>query len=243
MAQFESASACIRCNKEDVANVVLMPGDPLRAKFIAETYLENPVLFNDVRNMLGYTGTYKGKRISVMGSGMGIPSMCLYAHELYTQIGVDAIIRVGTTGGLPEDLHTGDIVIAMSAATNSNIAALYDSPVKLAPTADWGMLKDAVNSCEELGYSYRVGQVVSSDVFYNPREDAPVRYKDLGLLCVEMETAGLYIEAQTSHKKAVSVLSVSDTFFTGESLTAEEREKSFTQMMEVSLETAWKNAE
>ncbi len=237
---FETASACIRCNKEDVAKVVLMPGDPLRAKFIAEHYLENPVLFNDVRNMLGYTGTYKGKRISVMGSGMGIPSMCLYAHELFTQVGVDAIIRVGTTGGLQDGLHAGDLVIAMSAATNSDIAGLYDSPVKLAPTADWGMLRAAVQSCDELGYDYKVGQVVSSDVFYNPRQDAPLRYKDLGLLCVEMETAGLYIEAQASHKKAVSILSVSDTFFTGESLSADEREKSFTNMMEASLETAWK---
>ena len=143
---FETGSACIRCNKEDVAKVVLMPGDPLRAKFIAEKYLEDPILFNDVRNMLGYTGTYKGKRISVMGSGMGIPSMCLYAHELYTQVGVDAIIRVGTTGSLPEDIHTGEIVIAQSAATNSAIASLYDSPVKLAPTASWDMLIDAVRS-------------------------------------------------------------------------------------------------
>lgn len=235
---FETASACIRCNKEDVAKVVLMPGDPLRAKFIAEHYLESPVLFNDVRNMLGYTGTYKGKRVSVMGSGMGIPSMCLYAHELYTQVGVDAIIRVGTTGGLQDDLHAGDIVIAQSAATNSSIASLYDSPVKLAPTASWDMLRDAVTACERLGFGYQVGQVVSSDVFYNPREDAPVRYRDLGLLCVEMETAGLYIEAQTSHKRAVSILSVSDTFFTGESLSADEREKSFTNMMEASLETA-----
>lgn len=235
---FESVSACIRCNKEDVAKVVLMPGDPLRAKFIAEHYLEDPILFNDVRNMLGYTGTYKGRRVSVMGSGMGIPSMCLYAHELYTQVGVDAIIRVGTTGGLQDDLHAGDIVIAQSAATNSSIASLYDSPVKLAPTASWDMLRDAVRSCEALGYGYQVGQVVSSDVFYNPREDAPQRYRDLGLLCVEMETAGLYIEAQASHKKAVSFLSVSDTFFTGESLSADERERSFTNMMEVSLETA-----
>ena len=145
---------------------------------------------------------------------------------------------MGTTGSLPEDIHTGEIVIAQSAATNSAIASLYDSPVKLAPTASWDMLIDAVRSCERLGVGYHVGQVVSSDVFYNPREDAPVRYKELGLLCVEMETAGLYIEAQTSHKKAVSILSVSDTFFTGEALSADEREKSFTDMMEVSLETA-----
>ena len=148
---FETASACIRCNKEDVAKVVLMPGDPLRAKIIAEHYHEAPVLFNDVRNMLGYTGTYKGKRVSVMGSGMGIPSMCLYAHELYTQVGVDAIVRVGTTGGLQDDLPAGDIVIAQRAAPHSSLASLYDSPVKLAPTASWDMLRDAVAACERLG--------------------------------------------------------------------------------------------
>lgn len=235
---FETISACIRCNKDDVAKVVLMPGDPLRAQYIAEHYLSNPVLFNTVRNMLGYTGTFEGKRISVMGSGMGIPSMCLYAHELYTQLDVDAIIRVGSTGALPEDIHTGEIIIAQSAATNSSIASLYDSPVQLAPTASWDMLQDAVKSAEELNVGYHVGQVVSSDVFYNPRQDAPVRYRDLGLLSVEMETAGLYIEAQTSHKRAVSILSVSDTFFTGESLSADEREKSFTDMMQVALKTA-----
>ena len=240
MSQFETVSACIRCDKEDVAKVVLMPGDPLRAKFIAENFLEGPTLFNDVRNMLGYTGSYKGKRVSVMGSGMGIPSMCLYAHELYTQLGVDAIIRVGSTGGLADGVHARDVVIAMSAATNSSIAELYDSPVKLAPTADFQMLRGAVTSAEELGVGYKVGQVVSSDVFYNPRPDAARRYHDLGLLCVEMETAGLYIEAQASRKKAISILTVSDTFFTGESLSAEEREQSFTDMMRVSLETAWR---
>ena len=223
-----------------IAETVLMPGDPYRARWAAETFLDGAELVNETRGMLGFTGTWRGHRVSFQGSGMGIPSMCLYAHELYTQIGVDAIIRVGSTGGLAEDVHAKDIVIAMSAATNSGIAGLYDSPVKLAPTADWGMLKDAVDSADAMGLSYKVGQVVSSDVFYNPREDAPVRYKELGLLCVEMETAGLYIEAQTSHKKAVSILSVSDTFFTGESLSAEEREQSFTDMMELSLETAWK---
>ena len=236
---FETISACIKCDPADVAKVVLMPGDPLRAKFIAETYLEEPILFNSVRNMLGYTGMNQGKRVSVMGSGMGIPSMCLYAHELYTQVGVDAIIRVGTTGALPEHIHTGELIIAMSAATNSNIAELYDSPVKLAPTANWEMLRSAVRAAEAKGMKYHVGQVATSDVFYNPRSDAPERYRDLGLLSVEMETAGLYIEAQASGKRAVSVCAVSDTFFTGEAMSADERERSFTDMMEVALQVAW----
>lgn len=240
---FETISACIKCDPADVAKVVLMPGDPLRAKYIAEHYLEDPKLFNDVRNMLGYTGLYQGKRVSVMGSGMGVPSMCLYAHELYTQLGVEAIIRVGSTGSLPEHIHTGSIIIAMSAATNSDIASLYDSPAKLAPTADWDMLYAAVRACEARGIAHHVGQVVTSDVFYNPREDAPQRYRDLGILSVEMETAGLYIEAQASGKRAVSILSVSDTFFTGEALSALEREQSFTDMMEVSLDTAVQFAE
>ena len=235
---FESISACIKCDPANVAKVVLMPGDPLRAKFIAETYLEDPILFNDVRNMLGYTGTYQGKRISVMGSGMGVPSMVLYAHELYAQLGVEAIIRVGSCGGLGDDVHVRDVVIAMSAATNSNMASLYDIPCRLAPTANWDMLKEAVDAAERLGVSYKVGQVATSDLFYNPCADIVDRYRNFGLLTVEMETAGLYLEAMASGKKALSILTVSDHMVTFESLPAEEREKSFTEMMEVSLECA-----
>ena len=235
---FESISACIKCDPANVAKVVLMPGDPLRAKFIAETYLEDPILFNDVRNMLGYTGIYQGKRISVMGSGMGVPSMVLYAHELYTQLGVEAIIRVGSCGGLADDVHVRDVVIAMSAATNSNMASLYDIPCRLAPTASWDMLSEAVSAAEHLGVSYKVGQVATSDLFYNPCPDIVERYRSFGLLTVEMETAGLYLEAMASGKKALSILTVSDHMVTFESLPAEEREKSFTEMMEVSLECA-----
>ncbi len=238
---YSTPSACIVTeNKEDVAKVVLMPGDPLRAKYIAETYLEDPKLFNSVRNMFGYTGTYKGKRISVMGSGMGIPSATLYAHELFTFFDVDAIVRVGSAGALLDDMHTKDIVIAMGACTNSNFAHHYRFPGTLAPTADFDMLYDAVNISKERGSHIRVGNVFCTDMFYNAISDVAVRARDLGMLCVEMETAGLYLEALACRKKAVSILSISDHMFRQEYLSAEEIRESFNEMMEISLETAWR---
>ncbi len=235
---FSTPSACIEAEKEKIAKVVLMPGDPLRAKYIADTYLENPVLFNSVRNMYGYTGTYKGKTVSVMGSGMGIPSMTLYAHELYTFFGVEAIIRVGTAGALQDDIHVRDIVIAMSASTNSSFADQFGFRGLLAPTADFGMLEDAVSISRERGAHVRVGNVFTTDVFYNANPNVPSQARDLGMLCVEMETAGLYLEAAHMHKKAVSILSISDHMFSGEELSAIERQESFNEMMEISLETA-----
>lgn len=238
---FSTPSACIVAEKENIAKVVLMPGDPLRAKYIAETYLEDPVLFNTVRNMYGYTGTYKGKKISVMGSGMGIPSMTLYAHELYTFFDVDAIIRVGTAGALQDDIHVRDVVIAMSASTNSAFADQYGFCGRLAPTADFRLLYDAVQICKERGSSVKVGNVFTTDVFYNANSAVPSQARDFGMLAVEMETAGLYLEATAVHKKAVSILSISDHMFTGEELSAIERQESFNEMMEISLETAWKN--
>ena len=166
-----SISACIQADPEQIAKVVLMPGDPLRAKFIADTYLEDPVLFNDVRNMLGYTGTYKGKKISVMGSGMGIPSMAIYAHELYTQFDVEAIVRVGSAGALQDEMHCKDVVIAMGACTNSNFAHQYQFPGTLAPTADFDMLDTAVRISRERGAIIRVGNVFCTDMFYNSIPD------------------------------------------------------------------------
>lgn len=234
-------SACIEADKEKVAKVVLMPGDPLRAKYIAETYLENPVLFNTVRNMYGYTGTYKGKEISVMGSGMGIPSMTLYAHELYTFFDVDAIIRVGSAGALRDELKVRDIVIAMSASTNSNFSVQYGFPGTLAPTANYDMLSDAADICKERNASVKVGSVFTTDVFYNANSNIPQMARDLGMLCVEMETAGLYWEATHVNKKALSILSISDHMFRHEELTALEREQSFNEMMEIALETAWRS--
>lgn len=237
---YSSPSACIVADKENVAKVVLMPGDPLRAKYIAETYLENPVLFNSVRNMLGYTGTYKGKKISVMGSGMGIPSATLYAHELYTFFDVEAIVRVGSAGALLDDMHVKDVVIAMGACTNSNFAHQYSFPGTLAPTANFEMLFDAVNISKERGAHIRVGNVFCTDMFYNSIPDVAQKARDLGMLCVEMETAGLYLEALACKKKAVSILSISDHMFRSEYLSAEEIRESFNEMMEISLETAWR---
>ena len=238
---FSTPSACIVADKEKVAKVVLMPGDPLRAKYIAETYLENPVLFNDVRNMLGYTGTYKGKKISVMGSGMGIPSATLYAHELYNFFDVDAIIRVGSAGALLDDMHVKDVVIAMGACTNSNFAHQYQFPGTIAPTANFDMLYDAVNISKERGANIRVGNVFCTDMLYNSISDVAVKAKELGMLCVEMETAGIYLEALASKKKAVSILSISDHMFRKEFLSAYEIRESFNEMMEIALETAWKS--
>ena len=240
---FKTPSACIEAEKDAVAKVVLMPGDPLRAKYIAETYLENPVCFNTVRNMLGYTGTYKGKRISVMGSGMGIPSATLYAQELYNFFGVDAIIRIGSAGALRDDMHVKDVVIAMGACTNSNFAHTYQFPGTLAPTANFDMLYDAVNVAKEIGASVRVGNVFCTDMFYNKISDVAVKARDLGMLCVEMETAGIYLQALAEGKKAVSILSISDHMFRDEALSAAEIRESFNEMMVIALETATKYAD
>lgn len=238
MAIKESPSACIAADESNIAKVVLFPGDPLRARTVAETYLENPVLFNSVRNMLGYTGTYRGKRISVMGSGMGIPSATLYAHELYSFYGVESIIRIGSAGGVAGGVQLRDVVVAMSASTNSNFSEQYGFPGILAPQADYGMLRTAAAAAERLGVSARVGQVFTADMFYNANEKAGEMYKNFGILALEMETAGLYWEAMHARKRALSLLSISDLVFTGEGLTAAERQDSFREMMEVALETA-----
>ena len=243
MAVKESPSASIAAEEGSIAKVVLFPGDPLRARTVAETYLETPVLFNSVRNMLGYTGTYKGRRISVMGSGMGIPSATLYAHELYHFYDVEAIIRIGSAGGIGADTELRDLVVAMSASTNSNFSAQYGFPGLLAPQADYGLLRTTVAAAEKLGVSARVGQVFTADMFYNANVKAGEMYRAFGIQALEMETAGLYWEAMASHKRALSLLSISDHIFTGEALSAAERQDSFREMMEVALETAWSVAE
>ena len=236
-----SISASIVAEGE-IAKVVLMPGDPLRAKYVADHYLENPVCFNSVRNMLGYTGTYHGRKISVMGSGMGIPSMGIYAAELFNQFGVEAIIRIGSAGGLTDGVKLRDVVIAMAASTNSNYGAAYGLPGVFAPAADYGMLADSVEAAKKLGVNAVVGTVYSSDFFYYPQPDLNAKLRDLGHLAVEMETAGLYWTASACRKKALSILTISDHIFTGDALSAEDRQNSFHEMMEVALETAWKNA-
>ena len=239
MPMTQPPSACIELKPgTHVAKCVLMPGDPLRARYIAEHYLENPVLFNDVRNMLGYTGTYEGKEVSVMGSGMGVPSLGLYVHELFNFFGVEAVIRVGSAGGLQENVHVRDVLIAMSASTNSAYLTSYDLPGYPAPTADYGMLKTAAAAAEEMGVHTAVGSVYTSDFFYHPDKEVNQKARAMGLLAVEMETAGLYLAAMANHKKALSILSISDHIFTGEALSAAERQDSFHEMMEIALKTA-----
>ena len=234
-----SPSACLELKEgTHVAKVILMPGDPLRAKYIAEHYLENPVLFNDVRNMLGYTGMYEGKEVSVMGSGMGVPSAGIYLYELFNFFGVEAVIRVGSAGAIQDDVHVRDVVIAMSASTNSSYVNAYDLPGVIAPTADYDLLRNAVAAAEELGVRADVGSVYTSDFFYHPDKEVNRKARDLGLLAVEMETAGIYLTAMACHKKALSILTISDHIFTGEALSAEERQDGFHEMMEIALKTA-----
>jgi len=232
-------SECNAASKTDIAEAVLMPGDPLRAKFLAENYLTDVMCFNTIRNMLGYTGVYKGKRISVMGSGMGVPSMCLYAYELYHFFDVDSIIRIGSAGGIGDDIKLRDVVIAIGASTNSNYGNQYQFPGTLSATASYPLLRKAVEIAEKNGVHAVVGQVFTADQFYNANEGAGKKYKDMGLLAVEMETAGLYLTAMAARKSALSILTISDHIFTGEGLSAVERQDSFREMMEVALETAW----
>ena len=228
----------INASPEDFAKTVLMPGDPLRAKFIAETYLDNAVLVNNVRGIQGYTGDYKGKRVSVMASGMGMPSIGIYSYELYNYFGVDNIIRVGTAGGMSENVKVRDIVIAMGACTNSNYASQYGLPGTFAPIASYGLMKTAIEKAAELGANYHVGNCLSSDAFYNDDDDASKKWVKMGVLCVEMEAAALYMNAARSDKNALGIFTVSDHIITGEATSSEERQTSFTQMMEIALETA-----
>ena len=225
-------------NKGDIAKTVLMSGDPLRAKFISENYLENPVCFNTVRNMFGYTGTYKGKQVSVMGHGMGMPSIGIYSYELFNFYDVDNIIRIGSAGSYRTDLKLGDLVIAEGACTDSNYVASFDLPGHYAPIADFGLLRKAVEAAEKLGVKYEVGNVVSSDVFYNGLYRVNERWAEMGCICIEMEAAALYMNAAKAKKHALCMVSISDHLFKEEALSAEDRQTSFRNMMEVALELA-----
>jgi purine-nucleoside phosphorylase len=222
----------------DIAKTVLMPGDPLRAKFIAETYLEDVVCFNTVRNMLGFTGTYKGKRVSVMGGGMGMPSIGIYSYELYHFYDVDNIIRIGSAGGIADDIKLRDIVIGMGASTNSNFAAQYQLPGTFAPIADFGLLRKAVETAEKKNIKTVVGNILSSDTFYDDNPNANSMWRKMNILAVEMEAAALYMNAARAGKKALCILTISDHVFTGESLSAEDRQLTFRDMMEIALEIA-----
>ncbi len=224
-------------DKGDIASVVLMPGDPLRAKWIAETFLENVTCFNTVRGMLGFTGEYKGKRVSVMGHGMGMPSIGIYSYELYHEYDVETIIRVGSAGGYADDVAVRDVVLAMGACTDSSYAVQYRLPGSFAPVADYETLDRVATTARTRGVRVRVGNVLSSDMFYNADETARDRWKSMGVLAVEMEAAALYMNAAAAGKKALTVLTVSDHLYTGEALPAEERQTGFGEMIELVLES------
>ena len=224
--------------KGDIAKTVLMPGDPLRAKYIADTYLKDVKCFNTVRNMFGYTGTYEGKEVSVMGGGMGMPSIGIYSFELYHFYDVDQIIRIGSAGGISDKVKVRDLVIGMGASTNSNFASQYKLPGTFAPIADFGLLLKAVEIAEEKNIPVAVGNILSSDTFYTDDETANDQWKKMQILCVEMEAAALYMNAARAGKKALCMLTISDHLYTGEALSAEERQTSFHEMMEVALKLA-----
>ena len=224
--------------KGDFAKTVLMPGDPLRAKYIAETYLENPRQVTAVRNMFGYTGTYKGKEISVMGGGMGMPSVGIYSYELFNFYDVDQIIRIGSAGALQDHLKLMDVVIGMGACTDSNYAYQYGLPGTFAPIADYELMNKAIETAKRQGTNVVVGNVVSSDVFYNADPTVNDRWRSMGVLAVEMEAAALYMNAAKAKKKALCMLTISDHIYTGEALCAEDRQLGFGKMMEIALELA-----
>lgn len=221
----------------DFAETVLMPGDPLRAKFIAETYLEDAVLVNNVRGVNGYTGTYKGKRVSVMASGMGMPAIGIYSHELFNFYDVKNIIRIGSAGGLNPEMKVGDILIAQGCSTNSNWASQYDFRGTFAPLANYELIKKAEAASLELGVKPYIGNIYSSDVFYDDSRDYD-KWQKMGILGVEMESAALYMEAAASGKNALCICTISDHMITGESCSPEERQTSFRTMMEIALEIA-----
>ena len=223
--------------KGDIAKTVLMPGDPLRARFIAENYLDSPVCYNEVRGMLGFTGTYKGVPVSVQGSGMGMPSIGIYSWELFNEYGVENIIRVGTAGAVSDSVALRDVIIGISASTNSNYASQYRLPGTYAPTASWQLVSAAVKAAQDKGCTYHVGNIFSSDTFYDDANSL-AEWQKMGVLGIEMEAAALYMNAARSGKNALAILTVSDCPLRGLSTTAEERQPSFRDMMEIALETA-----
>lgn len=235
-------SVHIGANKGDIAKTVLFPGDPLRAKFIADTFLENVTQYNTVRNMFGYTGEYKGVKISVQGSGMGIPSAMLYAEELYTEFDVETIIRIGTAGGMKHDVKVRDIVFGQGATTDSSILSnIFGGQVHFSAIADFTVLDTAYHIAAEsmAKENIHVGNILSSDRFYNAEMDK-LKLADYGVLAVEMEAAGIYAVAAKHNRKALAMCTISDHILTGEETSAEERQNSFTHMMEIALETTVK---
>ena len=227
----------IAAQKGDIADKILLPGDPLRAKIIAENFLENPVLFNEIRNMFGYTGTYKGERVSVMGTGMGMPSISIYAHELITEYDVKKLIRVGTAGSLSKDVHVRELVLAQAAATTSRIIQNDWPEYDLPQIADFDLLDTAYHIAKDMGVTTHVGNVLSADLFYSDLFDKNIKLGTMGVKAVEMEAAALYYLAAKHQVQALSLMTISDSLVLDEDTTAEEREKTFTDMMQVGLET------
>lgn len=225
----------IEAKEGEIAKTVIMAGDPLRAKFMAEKYLDNPTIYNQVRGMFGYTGTYKGKRVSIQGHGMGIPSIGIYTYELFNFYDVDTIIRVGSAGAIDDDLNIGDIVMGMGACTNSNYARQYNLCGTFAPIADFGLLSKAVSEAERQGFRYKVGNLYSSDTFYDDDENSLKQWQKMGVLAVEMEAPALYMNAARADKKALCICTISDCPFKNIATTSEQRQTGFTNMMEVAL--------
>lgn len=227
-----------KAEKGQIAKTVLMPGDPLRAKYIADTYLEDAVCFNTVRNMFGYTGKYNGAEVSVMGSGMGMPSMGIYSYELFTEYDVDNIIRIGSAGALADDIQLKDIVIGMGACTDSNYASQYNLPGTFAPIGDYGLLRKSVDIAEQMGLNIAVGNILSSDIFYNDDNAVNDKWKKMHVLAVDMEAAALYMNAARLGKHALCMVTISDHLYRNEHLSADERQISFNDMMKVALNVA-----
>ncbi|MDY0781412.1 purine-nucleoside phosphorylase [Tenacibaculum sp. IB213877] len=231
-------SVHIEAKKGEIAETVLLPGDPMRAKWIAETFLENPVCYNEVRGMLGYTGMYKGKRVSVQGTGMGIPSSLIYCHELINDYGVKNLIRVGSAGSYQKDVKIRDIVIAMAASTNSGLNTIRFNGADFAPTASFELFQKAVEAAKKKNIPLKAGNILSSDEFYADEFESYKKWADYGVLCVEMETNGLYTVAAKHNVNALSILTISDSLVTGERTTADEREQTFKEMIQIALELA-----
>lgn len=227
----------IGAHEGEIADKVIMAGDPLRAKFMAEIFLTNPVQYNAVRGMLGYTGEYKGKRVSVQGHGMGMPSIGIYTYELFNFYGVKRIIRTGSAGAYHPDLELGDVVFAQGACSDSNYANQYNLAGTFAPIADFGMLRAAVDKAESMGINYKVGNLLSSDVFYGDDAEAWKRWQKMGVLAVEMEAAALYMNAARSGNQALCICTISDSLVHGTACSAEQRQTSFTNMMEIAFDT------
>ncbi|EPR70599.1 Purine nucleoside phosphorylase [Winogradskyella psychrotolerans RS-3] len=231
-------SVHIGAKKGEIAETILLPGDPLRAKWIAETFFDDPKCFNEVRGMLGYTGTYQGKRVSTMGTGMGVPSISIYANELITEYGVKNLIRVGSAGSYQKDVEIRDVVLAMAASSNSGVNELRFGGANFAPTASFNLFIKATEAARAKNIPIKAGNVLSSDIFYEDDKEAYKKWSKFGVLCVEMEAAGLYTVAAKHNVNALAILTISDSLVTGEHTTSKERETTFKSMIEIALELA-----